>query len=71
MILGRAFEPEQAELLRVLCAGITAQPVAWLLGDPKKKPTGPPDVAVYPGVAAREVKGVLEGWKGEEGILLF
>lgn len=67
VLLGRAFEEEQVEDLRKACSGAALAPVAWLLGDPAKLPTGPPgpDYAVH---VANDCKDVLAKWKDEGGV---
>jgi hypothetical protein len=76
VILGRGFELAQVEEVRKMCAGSAKEPVAWIVGDPAKMPSGsgPPGPG-YAEIAAREVKSVLAGWRDEgcvkDGIILY
>ncbi|KAI0599522.1 hypothetical protein F4775DRAFT_550237 [Biscogniauxia sp. FL1348] len=74
VLFGRAFTPAQAAELRSKATGAGADlPVAWVVGDPAKKPSGgsgsgsgpPPG---YADVAARISKGVLDRWREEGGL---
>lgn len=74
VLVGRAFEEDQVEELRKACSGAARAPVAWLLGDPAKLPTGPPGPE-YAVEVANDCKNVLTKWKEDGGvnedILLF
>jgi hypothetical protein len=74
IIFGRGFAPEQVEGLFEKFKGCATEPVAWLRGDPKDAPVGPPG----PGYAQEvvvDMKKVLDKWREagakEEEILVY
>ncbi|KAG2412146.1 hypothetical protein HFD88_009702 [Aspergillus terreus] len=66
VIFGRGYEPYEVEDVRRACAGRSAQPVAWVLGDPAQAPPGWPGPG-YAAQVAEKVKGVLDGWRAGGG----
>ncbi|KAJ5303061.1 hypothetical protein N7476_009860 [Penicillium atrosanguineum] len=77
VIFGRGFPLENIEQYYKACAGSNADPVAWIAGDPAKKPdpNAPPPGPGYAKFATDGVKAVLEKWKEEgatkDGIILW
>ncbi|KAI1634637.1 hypothetical protein F4809DRAFT_617632 [Biscogniauxia mediterranea] len=86
VLLGRAFTPDQAAALREESLSRSSNsagaekhpPVAWVVGDPAKKPggggaAGPPPG--YAGVVAGVAKEILGRWReggaAEDGIFLY
>jgi hypothetical protein len=77
VIFGRGYSLEDIEQFYKASAGSNVDPVAWIVGDPAKKPNpnGPPPGPGYAQVAADGVKAALEKWKSEgatkDGIILW
>ena len=67
VIFGRAFSLEQIKEVKESFSDSSNEPVAWIVGDPAKAPTGPPGPG-YAKVAADLVKNALEKWKEEGGV---
>lgn len=70
VIFGRAFALKDIEELYKVFGNRSAEPVAWIAGDPAKQPgpgTPPPGPA-YAQVAANAVKAALSPWKEEGGV---
>jgi len=69
VILGRAFELAQVEEVMKMCAGSAKEPVAWVVADPAKRPSGSrPPGPDYAEAVTRDVKSVLAGWRDEGGV---
>lgn len=77
VIFGRGYSLEDIEHFYKASAGSNMEPVAWIAGDPAKKPNpnAPPPGPGYAQVATDGVKVVLEKWKEEgateDGIFLW
>ncbi|KAJ5596220.1 hypothetical protein N7450_002678 [Penicillium hetheringtonii] len=65
VIFGRGYDMEDIEVFRKTTSGSASKPIAWVVGDPAKKPNtnGPPPPAGYAKVAADLVKEKLDQWK--------
>lgn len=77
VIMGRAFNMEDAENLKKLCAESVKTPTLWLLGDPAKRvaeESGPPGLD-YARQTASDARAALDKWYAEgastDGIVLF
>ncbi|KAL2796959.1 hypothetical protein BJX66DRAFT_298504 [Aspergillus keveii] len=66
LMFGRGYTPEFVQELKNSLAGIAQQPVAWIVGDPAKAPTGPPGPG-YIEEVAKDAKAAVEKW-AEEGL---
>ncbi|KAI1493669.1 hypothetical protein F5X96DRAFT_620832 [Biscogniauxia mediterranea] len=78
VLIGRAFTPDQAAALRESSSGSAKEPVAWVVGDPAKKPSGATAGGPPPGyadVVAAVAKEILGRWREEgaveDGIFLY
>ncbi|KAJ5225585.1 hypothetical protein N7468_006810 [Penicillium chermesinum] len=77
VIIGRAFSQEDVEALRDACKGINKDPVAWIVGNPAKKPPAgaPSRLPEYAAAVARDCKDTLTKWvergASKEELLLF
>lgn len=77
VIFGRGYSVTEVEQFRNASEGCNGNPVAWIAGDPDRKP-GPNDPPPGPGYAqfaASQVKQKLMAWKEEgatqDGIILW
>ncbi|KAJ5168703.1 uncharacterized protein N7482_004297 [Penicillium canariense] len=77
VIFGRGYDITEVEQFRKASDGSNVHPVAWITGDPNRKP-GPNDPPPGPGYAqfaAEQVKGKLNKWRDEgatkDGIILW
>ncbi|KAL3486197.1 hypothetical protein BJX62DRAFT_23616 [Aspergillus germanicus] len=66
LMFGRGYTPEFVQELKSSLAGIAQQPVAWIVGDPAKAPTGPPG-AGYIEEVAKDAKAAVARWAEEGG----
>lgn len=76
MIFGRGYSVDEVNAFREVSKGMNKEPIAWLAGDPAKKP--PPDVKPGPDYAkavTKNCKDALTGWvergASKEEMVLF
>ncbi|KAI5924567.1 hypothetical protein F4810DRAFT_664210 [Camillea tinctor] len=68
VLFGRAFSQEQAEALKESTRGSAKDPVAWIVGDQKKKPAGDGPPPGYANIAIKTLRGVLDQWRDEGAV---
>ncbi|KAJ5380775.1 uncharacterized protein N7496_003203 [Penicillium cataractarum] len=77
VVFGRGYDISEVEQFKNASEGSNAEPVAWITGDPNKKPdpSAPPPGPGYAQFAAMQVKEKLSAWKEEgatnNGIILW
>ncbi|KAL3457263.1 hypothetical protein BJX64DRAFT_269253 [Aspergillus heterothallicus] len=61
LMFGRGYTIDFVEELRKSLAGVSKEPVAWIVGDPAKAPTGPPGPG-YIEQVANAAKAAVSSW---------
>ncbi|KAL2807907.1 hypothetical protein BJX63DRAFT_410940 [Aspergillus granulosus] len=66
VMFGRGYTPETVEELKKSLTDVVKEPVAWVVGDPAKAPTGPPGPG-YIEEVTNDVKAAVATWVEEGG----